>query len=149
MAQQDARATADAAPAPLRIAHGISALGIIAIFLAPHLANHLHSSLGLTPSVRRRRRCATSLVRSFYNRCWLRCSCLRSPAACTSLRIPTPGRSTVSAPSRSRAVFFLAAYVLEHMNSAFGFAHLYLGIDSDWALATAASELVKDAWELA
>ena len=29
LAQRDARATADAAPAPLRIAHGISALGII------------------------------------------------------------------------------------------------------------------------
>ena len=51
LAQRDARATADAAPAPLRIAHGISALGIIALFLAPHLANHVHSSLGLTPIV--------------------------------------------------------------------------------------------------
>ena len=36
---------------------------------------------------------------------------------------------------------FLAAYVLGHgdMNSVFVFARLYLGIDSDWALATAAS----------
>ena len=34
---------------------------------------------------------------------------------------------------------FLAAYLLGHMNSAFVFARLYLGIDSDWALATAAS----------
>ena len=31
--RNDARATADAAPASLRIAHGILALGIIAIFL--------------------------------------------------------------------------------------------------------------------
>src|SRR6516164_6186110 len=37
---------ADAAPAPLRVAHGISALGIIAIFLALHLANHLTFVLG-------------------------------------------------------------------------------------------------------
>src|SRR6516165_3788343 len=42
---------------------------------------------------------------------------------------------------------FLAAYLLGHMNSAFVFARLYLGIDSDWALATAASGLVKDAWD--
>ena len=33
------------------------------------------------------------------------------------------------------------------MNSAFVFARLYLGIDSDWALATAPSGLVKDAWD--
>ena len=37
---------ADAAPARLRVAHGISALGIIAIFLALHLANHLTFILG-------------------------------------------------------------------------------------------------------
>jgi hypothetical protein len=37
---------ANAAPAPLRVAHGISALGIIAIFLAMHLANHLTFILG-------------------------------------------------------------------------------------------------------
>ena len=42
---------------------------------------------------------------------------------------------------------FLAAYLLGHMNSAFVFARLYLGIDSDWALATAPSGLVKDAWD--
>jgi hypothetical protein len=36
-------------------------------------------------------------------------------------------------------------YLLGHMNSAFVFARLYLGIDSDWALATAASG--KDAWD--
>ena len=34
---------------------------------------------------------------------------------------------------------FLAAYLLGHMNSAFVFARLDLGIDSDSALATAAS----------
>jgi hypothetical protein len=33
----------------------------------------------------------------------------------------------------------LAAYLLGHMNSAFVFPRPYLGIDSDWALATAAS----------
>jgi hypothetical protein len=37
---------------PMRIAHGIFALGVIAIFLALHLANHLTSSSGLTPIVR-------------------------------------------------------------------------------------------------
>ena len=42
---------------------------------------------------------------------------------------------------------FLAAYLLGHTNSAFVFARLYLGIDSDWALATAPSGLVKDAWD--
>jgi len=42
---------------------------------------------------------------------------------------------------------FLAAYLLGHMKPAFVFARLYLGIDSDWALATAPSGLVKDAWD--
>jgi hypothetical protein len=41
--------------------------------------------------------------------------------------------------TRSLSGIFLAAYLLGHMNSAFVFARLYLGIDSDWALATAAS----------
>jgi len=41
------------------------------------------------------------------------------------------------------------AYLLGQMNSVFVFARLYLGVDSDWALATAPSGLVKDAWELA
>jgi len=40
---------------------------------------------------------------------------------------------------------FLAAYLVGHMNSAFVFARLDLDIDSDWALATAASG--KDAWD--
>ena len=31
---------------PMRVAHGITALGIIAIFLALHLANHLTFILG-------------------------------------------------------------------------------------------------------
>jgi hypothetical protein len=42
---------------------------------------------------------------------------------------------------------FLAAYLLGQMNSAFVFARLYLGVDSHWALATAPSGLVKDAWD--
>ena len=37
---------ANTAPAPLRVAHGISALAIIAVFLAMHLANHLTFILG-------------------------------------------------------------------------------------------------------
>src|SRR5215469_17082550 len=90
-----------------------------------------------------------SIARSFCNRCWLRCSSFRSAAACTSLRTPMSGRWTVSAPSRSLAAFFLAAYVLGHMNSVFVFARLYLRIDSDWAFATGApSGLVKDAWNI-
>ena len=37
--------------------------------------------------------------------------------------------------------------MLGHMNSAFVFARLYLGFDSDWARDTAPSGLVKDAWD--
>jgi hypothetical protein len=42
---------------------------------------------------------------------------------------------------------FLAAYLLGHMNSAFVLRGSISGVDSDWALATAASGLVKDAWD--
>ena len=139
LAQRDVRATADAAPAPLRIAHDISALGIIAIFLAPHLANHLHSSLGLTPIVPRRRRCATSIGKSFCNRCWLRCFLFQVGSV-----VYLATHSVVRTIDRFRTFqiasgIFLAAYLLGHMNSAFVFARLDLGIDSDSALATAAS----------
>ena len=43
-------APTDPAPAPWRIAHGVSALGIIAIFLAIHLANFAVST-GVLPLV--------------------------------------------------------------------------------------------------
>jgi len=44
---------------------------------------------------------------------------------------------------------FLAAYFLRQMNSVFVLRGSISGVDSDWALATAPSGLVKDAWELA
>jgi len=138
LAQRDVRATADATPAPLRIAHGICALGIIAIFLVPHLANHLHSSLGLTPIVPRRRRCATSIVGEFLQPLLVALFLFQVGSG-----VYLATHSDVRPIDRFRfqiaSGIFLAAYLLGHMNSAFVFARLDLGIDSDWALATAAS----------
>jgi hypothetical protein len=97
---------ANAAPAPPRVAHGISALAIIAIFLAMHLANHLTFILG--PDTYRAVMRAIRYVyrQEFVQPYWLRFSCFRSAAGCTSPHTPTCGRWTVSAPSRSLAAFF-------------------------------------------
>ena len=59
--------------------------------------------------------------------------------ACTALRTPRYRPIDRFRTFQIASGILLAAYLLGHMNSAFVFARLDLGIDSDWALATAAS----------
>jgi hypothetical protein len=153
LAFSSARAAAPAAvhpaPAALRIAHGFSALGIIAIFLALHLANHLTFVLGEATYrevmktfrlVYRQEVLQPILVALFLfqvaSGVWL---------ATRASAVPMDRFRTFQIGSG----IFLAAYVLGHMNSVFIFGRLYLGIDTDWAFATGApAGLIKDAWNI-
>ena len=140
---------ADAAPARLRVAHGISALGIIAIFLALHLANHLTFILG--PDAYR---AVMKAMRHFYRQEFLQ------PLLVVLFLFQVGSGVYLGTHANGRPMdrfrtfqiasgIFLAAYVLGHMNSVFVFARLYLGIDSDWAFAVGApSGLVNDAWNI-
>jgi hypothetical protein len=140
---------ANAAPAPLRVAHGISAVGIIAIFLAMHLANHLTFILG--PDTYR---AVMRAMRHVYRQEFVQPVLVALLLFQVGSGVYLATHSDVRPMDRFRTFqiasgIFLAAYVLGHMNSVFVFARLYLGIDSDWAFATGApSGLIKDAWNI-
>ena len=140
---------ADAASAPLRVAHGISALGIIAIFLALHLTNHLTFVLG--PDTYR---AVMKAVRHVYRQEFLQPLLVALFLFQVGSGVYLAAHSDARPMDRFRTFqiasgIFLAAYVLGHMNSVFVFARLYLGIDSDWAFATGSpSGLIKDAWNI-
>src|SRR5215471_10269317 len=140
---------ANAAPAPLRVAHGISAVGIIAIFLAMHLANHLTFILG--PDTYR---AVMRAMRHVYRKEFVQPVLVALLLFQVGSGVSLATHSDVRPMDRFRTFqiasgIFLAAYVLGHMNSVFVFARLYLGIDSDWAFATGApSGLIKDAWNI-
>jgi hypothetical protein len=144
-----APAVASPVPVRLRVAHGISALCIIAIFLALHLANHLTFILG--PATYRE---FMKAVRHVYRQEVLQ------PLLVVLLLFQVGSGVYLATRTRTRPIdrfrtfqiatgIFLAAYVLGHMNSVFVFARLYLGIDSDWGFATGApAGLIKDAWNI-
>jgi hypothetical protein len=142
-------APAHPAPARLRVAHGRSALSIIAIFLALHLANHLTFILGQATY-----REVMTAVRHVYRQEVLQPLLVVLLLFQVGSGVYLATRATTSPIDRFRTFqiatgIFLAAYVLGHMNSVFIFGRLYLGIDTDWAFATGApAGLVKDAWNI-
>ena len=136
-------------PAALRVAHGISALLIIGIFLALHIANHLTGLVG--PSTYD---AVMKIFRHVY-----RTELLQPLLVTLFLFQVGTGLYLVwkhtAAPSDRFRTFqiasgvYLAFYVLGHMNSVFIFARTYLGIDTGWDFATGApSGFVKDPWNI-
>ena len=115
---------ANAAPAALRVAHGISAVGIIAIFLAMHLANHLTFILG--PDIYR---AIMRTMRHVYRQEFVQ------PVLVALLLFQVGSGVYLATHSDARPMdrfrtfqiasgIFLAVYVLGHMNSVFVFAAL-------------------------
>lgn len=147
----DAPAPADAgaAPAWLRVAHGVSALCIIAMFLALHLANHLTFILG-PDTYREVMKALRHVYRQEVLQPLLVALFLFQVGSGVYLATHIGARPMDRFRTFQIATgIFLAAYVLGHMNSVFVFARLYLGIDSDWAFATGApAGLIKDAWNI-
>jgi hypothetical protein len=136
-------------PAPLRVAHGVSALALVVIFLALHIANHLTFPAGEGPF--------DSVMKVF--RHVYRNDILQPLVVALFLFQVGTGlffvwRLTAARSDRFRTFqiasgVYLAFYVLGHMDSVFIFARTYLGIDTGWGFATGApTGLVKDAWNI-
>jgi hypothetical protein len=136
-------------PAPLRVAHGVSALALVMIFLALHIANHL-----TFPAGEGTYNAVMKVFRHVY-----RNDILQPLVVALFLFQVGTGLFFVwhltAAPSDRFRTFqiasgvYLAFYVLGHMDSVFIFARTYLGIDTGWGFATGApTGLVKDPWNI-
>ena len=135
--------------APLRVAHGVSALAIVLIFLALHLTNHLMFPTGPTTY-----EAVQKVFRHVY-----RSNILQPVLVALILFQVGTGLFFVlrltAAPSDRFRTFqiasgvYLAAYVLGHMDSVFIFARTYLGIDTGWDFATGdPAGMIKDPWNI-
>ena len=136
-------------PAPLRVAHGVSALAIVMIFLTLHVANHL-----MFPAGEGTYDAVMNVFRHVYR------NDVVQPlvVALFLFQVGTGlffGWRLTAAPSDHFRTFqiasgvYLAFYVLGHMDSVFVFARTYLGIDTGWDFATGApTGLVKDRWNI-
>jgi len=136
-------------PAPLRVAHGVSALALVMIFLTLHIANHLMFPVGEGTY--------NSVMKVF--RHVYRNDILQPLVVALFLFQVGTGlffvwRLTAAPSDRFRTFqiasgIYLAVYVLGHMDSVFIFARTYLGIDTGWSFATGApTGLVKDPWNI-
>jgi hypothetical protein len=136
-------------PAALRVAHGISALVIIGIFLALHISNHLTGLVG--PSTYD---AVMKIFRHVYRTEVLQPLLVTLFFFQIGTGLYLVWRHTAAPSDRFRTFqiasgVYLAFYVLGHMNSVFIFARTYLGIDTGWNFATGApAGLIKDAWNI-
>jgi hypothetical protein len=134
---------------PLRVAHGLSALALILIFLGLHIANHV-----MFPAGQETYEAVAKVFRHVY-----RTGILEPLVVALFLFQVGTGLFFVwrltAVPSNRFRTFqmasgvYLAFYVLGHMDSVFIFARSYLGIDTGWSFATGApAGLVKDPWNI-
>jgi hypothetical protein len=136
-------------PAPLRVAHGVSALAIVLIFLALHITNHL-----MFPTGPATYEAVQKVFRHVYR------SNILQPllVALIFFQVGTGlffvWRLTAAPSDRFRTFqivsgVYLAVYVLGHMDSVFIFARTYLGIDTGWNFATGdPAGMIKDPWNI-
>jgi hypothetical protein len=136
-------------PAPLRVAHGVSALVLVVIFLALHIANHLTfpAGEGTFDTVMK-------AFRHVYRNDILQPLVVALFVFQVGTGLFFVWRLTTAPSDRFRTFqiasgVYLAFYVLGHMDSVFIFARTYLGIDTGWGFATGApTGLIKDAWNI-
>lgn len=133
----------------LRVAHGVSALLIIVLFLGMHLTNHL---AGIISEELHRQ--LMDLFRTIYR------GHIVEPVIVLLFLFQTiSGIALVQKLSARPADFFrslqiasgayLVFFVLGHMNSVFIYARKYAGIKTDWDFATGApTGLLHDAWNI-
>ena len=144
-----ARTTVAPVLAGLRVAHGVSALAIVAIFLALHITNHLTGLAGPTTYD-----AVMKVFRHVYRTELLQPVLVALFFFQIATGIYFVWRYTGAPSDRFRTFqiasgVYLAFYVLGHMNSVFVFARTYLGIDTGWGFATGApTGLVQDAWNI-
>ena len=133
----------------LRVAHGISALGIVAIFLGFHIVNHATGVLGPEAHT-----AFMKAVRHIYRAAVIQPVLVALFFFQVGSGLYFAWRYTARPMDRFRAFqiasgMYLAFYVIGHMDSVFIFARTYLGIDTGWGFATGApTGLVKDPWNI-
>jgi hypothetical protein len=142
--------TAPARAAPsLRVAHGVSALAIILLFLGLHLSNHLVGLAGPDAHA-----AVMKVARIVY-----RAKAIEPVLVGLFLFQAGSGlwlihRSLAQPMDRFRAFqlasgMYLAFYVVGHMDSVFIYARTYLGVDTTWVWASGGSAgLIRDAWNV-
>jgi hypothetical protein len=136
-------------PAPLRVAHGVSALALVMIFLTLHIANHL-----TFPAGEGTYNAVMKVFRHVYRNDILQPLVVALFLFQIGTGLFFVWRLTAAPSDRFRTFqiasgVYLAFYVLGHMDSVFIFARTYLGIDTGWGFATGApTGLVKDPWNI-
>ena len=144
-----ASAAARLVPAPLRVAHGVSALALVMIFLALHIANHL-----MFPAGEGSYDAVMKVFRHVYRNDLLQPLVVALFLFQVGTGLFFVWRLTAAPSDRFRTFqiasgVYLAFYVLGHMDSVFIFARTYLGIDTGWGFATGApTGIVKDPWNI-
>ena len=136
-------------PAPLRVAHGVSALALVVTFLALHITNHLTGLAGAGTYD-----AVMKVFRQIYRTRMLQPLVVALFLFQIGTGLFFVWRQTGAPSDRFRTFqiasgIYLAFYVLGHMNSVFIFARTYLGIDTGWDFATGApTGLLKDPWNI-
>jgi hypothetical protein len=144
-----ASAAARLVPAPLRVAHGVSALALVMIFLPLHIANHL-----MFPAGEGSYDAVMKVFRHVYRNDILQPLVVGLFLFQVGTGLFFVWRLTAAPSDRFRTFqiasgVYLAFYVLGHMDSVFIFARTYLGIDTGWGFATGApTGIVKDSWNI-
>jgi hypothetical protein len=144
-----ASAVARLVPVPLRVTHGLSALALVVIFLALHIANHL-----MLPAGEASYDAVMKVFRHVYRNDILQplVDALFLFQVGTGLFLVW--RLTAVPSDRFRTFqiasgVYLAFYVLGHMDSVFIFARTYLGTDTGRGFATGApTGIVRDPWNI-
>lgn len=133
----------------LRVAHGISAVAILLLFLAMHLSNHLAGLLSEAAH-----RSLMDLFRHVY-----RARLIEPLVVALFLFMVGSGLMLVAGHAKQKADVFrtlqivsgvyLVFFILGHMNSVFFYARTLLKIQTDWNFATGApTGLIQDAWNI-
>src|ERR1700730_4763352 len=134
-------------PTQLRVAHGVSALALVMIFLTLHITNHVMFPAGEGTYDAMRK-----VFRHVYRNNILQPLLVALFLFQVGTGLFFVWRFTAAPSDRFRTFqiasgVYLAFYVVGHMDSVFIFARTYLGIDTEWGFATGApTGLVKDAW---
>ena len=133
----------------LRMAHGVSALAIVLLFLAMHLFSHLaalasvaqeHHWMNVFRKVYRADLIEPLVVLLFL---------FQVLSGLQMLRILSARASDVFQTLQSVSGAYLVFFILAHMNSVFFYARRYSHISTDWNFATGApTGLLHDAWNI-
>ncbi len=133
----------------LRMAHGVSALAIVLLFLAMHLTNHFAGlfSEGAHRAVMAafRHVYRAGLVEPVIVALFL----FQIVTGLAMLRVYTLKPADFFRTFQIASGAFLVFFIAGHMNSVFFYARMFSGIQTDWNFATGApTGLIKDAWNI-